>query len=285
MSREAFNSSVPDEMLNHYLGTVCKHDLLTHDEEKNLCRLAQSGCIESRNSMFLGNVRLVVSIAKRYKKSSTPLVDLIEEGNLGLFRAIEKFDPELGYRFSTYAAWWVRQSVQLAARKLPMTIDLPRDIYQLLGQMRKLKNSNDYISDTDLAEKLNLSLGKVKKLMLTPMIQESLDSPLFSDNHGETLVDAIPCDNDINSFDDTLANKKSSSIVNELLDYLKEKEAVVLKHRFGLRGESAKTLAEIGVIVNLTHERVRQIEVTALGKLKRHLSAQNIQCDCLLGGN
>jgi RNA polymerase sigma factor (sigma-70 family) len=283
MNSKAFISSAPDEMLNHYLVTVAKHDLLTHDEEKRLCRLAQNGCIKSRNAMFLSNIRLVVSIANRYKKTSIPLVDLIEEGNLGLFRAIEKFDPELGYRFSTYAAWWVRQSVQLAARKLPMTIDLPREIYQQLGQMRKLKNSSNSISDADLAKKLHLPLGKIKKLMLTPMIQESLDTPLFSDNNGETLIDSIPCDNAINNFDETLVNKKSSSIINELLDYLKEKEAVVLKHRFGLRGESAKTLAEIGAIVNLTHERVRQIEVTALSKLKRHLVAQNIQCDSLIG--
>ena len=255
-----------------YLNEIGSTPLLTPAEEVLVARASKAGDEASRHRMINSNLRLVVMIAKRYANPSLPLLDLIEEGNLGLMRAVEKFDPERGFRFSTYATWWIRQSIERALMNQGRTIRLPihiqKDINSIVRCTRELRSSlRREPSTSEIADVLDREPGEVSKLLKLSEKITSVDSQL-SDDSDRTLVDTVSSgaeDNPLSLVDD----QKVESCLEDWLDDLPDRQREILARRFGLMGYEASTLEAVGEEVGLTRERVRQIQIDALARLKR----------------
>ncbi|MEC8157645.1 MAG: RNA polymerase sigma factor RpoS [Pseudomonadota bacterium] len=260
------------DLVQLYLNEIGSTPLLTPAEEVLVARASQAGDEASRHRMINSNLRLVVMIAKRYANRGLPLLDLIEEGNLGLMRAVDKFDPERGFRFSTYATWWIRQSIERALMNQGKTIRLPihiqKDINSIVRCTRELRSSlRREPSTSEIADVLDREPGEVSKLLkLTEKIM-SVDSQL-SDDSDRSLIDTVSSgveDNPLSLVDD----QKVESCLEDWLNDLPDRQREILARRFGLLGYEASTLEAVGEEVGLTRERVRQIQIDALARLKR----------------
>ena len=255
-----------------YLNEIGSTPLLTAAEEILVARASLAGDEAARHRMINSNLRLVVMIAKRYTNRGLPLLDLIEEGNLGLMRAVEKFDPERGFRFSTYATWWIRQSIERALMNQGRTIRLPihiqKDINTIVRCTRELRSSlRREPSTSEIADVLDRDPGEVSKLLKLSEKITSVDNQL-SDDTERSLVDTVSShveDNPHSLVDD----EKVEGCLEEWLDDLPDRQREILARRFGLMGYEASTLEAVGEEVGLTRERVRQIQIDALARLKR----------------
>lgn len=255
-----------------YLNEIGSTPLLTAAEEILVARASLAGDEAARHRMINSNLRLVVMIAKRYTNRGLPLLDLIEEGNLGLMRAVEKFDPERGFRFSTYATWWIRQSIERALMNQGRTIRLPihiqKDINTIVRCTRELRSSlRREPSTSEIADVLDRDPGEVSKLLKLSEKITSVDKQL-SDETERSLVDTVSShveDNPLSLVDD----EKVEGCLEEWLDDLPDRQREILARRFGLMGYEASTLEAVGEEVGLTRERVRQIQIDALARLKR----------------
>ena len=255
-----------------YLNEIGSTPLLTAAEEVFVARASLAGDEAARHRMINSNLRLVVMIAKRYTNRGLPLLDLIEEGNLGLMRAVEKFDPERGFRFSTYATWWIRQSIERALMNQSRTIRLPihiqKDINTVVRCTRELRSSlRREPSTSEIADVLHRDPGEVSKLLKLSEKITSVDNQLSNDTE-RSLVDTVSShveDNPLSLVDD----EKVEGCLEEWLDDLPDRQREILARRFGLMGYDASTLEAVGEEVGLTRERVRQIQIDALARLRR----------------
>ena len=265
-----------------YLSEIGFSPLLSADEEVHFARLAQSGDGAARKRMIESNLRLVVKIARRYMNRGLALLDLIEEGNLGLIRAVEKFDPERGFRFSTYATWWIRQTIERALMNQTRTIRLPihvvKEINVYLRAARKLAQQLDREpSPEDVAEMLDKPIDEVKRMIGLNERVTSVDVPRAPDND-KSLLDSIP---DENNADPSilLQDRDVQAHIELWLSKLNEKQRAVVERRFGLYGREIATLEEVGNELGVTRERVRQIQIEALRRLRDILEREGFSVD------
>lgn len=267
-----------------YLSEIGFSPLLSAEEEVYFSRKALKGCDKSRNRMIESNLRLVVKIARRYNNRGLALLDLIEEGNLGLIRAVEKFDPERGFRFSTYATWWIRQTIERAIMNQTRTIRLPihvvKELNVYLRTARELAHKLDHEPTAEeIAEKLDLPSSDVSRMLKLNERITSVDTPLGGDND-KALLDVLADDDNVGP-DYKVQDEDMSKSVVKWLDELNTKQSEVLARRFGLLGYEPSTLENVGKEIGLTRERVRQIQVEALKRLKDLLSAQGLSVEAI----
>ncbi|MEC4728461.1 RNA polymerase sigma factor RpoS [Shewanella sp. D64] len=267
-----------------YLSEIGFSPLLSAEEEVYFSRKALKGCDKSRNRMIESNLRLVVKIARRYNNRGLALLDLIEEGNLGLIRAVEKFDPERGFRFSTYATWWIRQTIERAIMNQTRTIRLPihvvKELNVYLRTARELAHKLDHEPTAEeIAEKLDLPSSDVSRMLKLNERITSVDTPLGGDND-KALLDVLADDDNVGP-DYKVQDEDMSKSVVKWLDELNTKQREVLARRFGLLGYEPSTLENVGKEIGLTRERVRQIQVEALKRLKDLLSAQGLSVEAI----
>jgi RNA polymerase nonessential primary-like sigma factor len=254
-----------------YLGEIGRAGLLTAEEEVELARAAQNGSVASRQRMIESNLRLVVNVARAYVKRGLPLLDLIEEGNLGLIRAVEKFDPERGCRFSTYATWWIRQSVERAIMNQCRTVRLPihviRELALYLRTSRELEQQlNRRPTTEEVAQALDVPTAHVERLFNLSEPASSADEPMGEDS-GRSLVDSL-ADEQVKDPASTYAGEAAGEVLAHWLEELSEQQRQVVQHRFGLHGHGRKTLEEVGKLLGVTRERVRQVQLAALSRLR-----------------
>jgi RNA polymerase nonessential primary-like sigma factor len=267
-----------------YLSEIGFSPLLTAEEEVYYARRALQGDEEARKRMIESNLRLVVKIARRYMNRGLALLDLIEEGNLGLIRAVEKFDPEKGFRFSTYATWWIRQTVERALMNQTRTVRLPihvvKEINIYLRAARKLSQSLDREPNPeDVAEMLDIPIEEVKHMLGLNERITSVDTPTGRDSD-KSLLDTIP---DEQNTDPSLLlqNTDVQRHIDTWLSQLSDKQCAVVERRFGLHGREVATLEEIGNELGVTRERVRQIQIEAIRRLRQILEREGFSLDSL----
>lgn len=264
-----------------YLTEIGYSPLLTAEEEVALARKVQQGDQKARTKMIESNLRLVVKIARRYYKRGLEFLDIIEEGNLGLLRAVEKFDPERGFRFSTYATWWIRQTIERAIMNQSRTIRLPihviRELNSYLAAARDLMKTQDHEpSHHEIAEKLDKPIEDVKDMLELNEHMISLDTLIGNEqNTGRPLMDAI-ADKHKTDPAELLADELFHQHLEACLKELSEKHREVLCRRFGLMGYDRETLEEVGAAIGFTRERVRQIQMTALKALREIMKKYGI---------
>ena len=265
-----------------YLSEIGYSPLLTAEEEVHFARRALKGCEASRKRMIVSNLRLVVKIARRYNNRGLALLDLIEEGNLGLIRAVEKFDPERGFRFSTYATWWIRQTIERAIMNQTRTIRLPihvvKELNVYLRAARELAQELDHEPTAeDIALHLDKPIDEVSKMLRLNERISSVDTPIGGEND-KALLDILADDNEASPEDELQDSNIKQNIVSWLQE-LNAKQREVLARRFGLMGYEPSTLEDVGAEIGLTRERVRQIQVEGLRRLKDMLSSQGLDLE------
>ena len=267
-----------------YLKEIGFSPLLTAEEEVHFARLAQKGDEAGRKRMIESNLRLVVKIARRYMNRGLALLDLIEEGNLGLIRAVEKFDPERGFRFSTYATWWIRQTIERGIMNQTRTIRLPVhvvkeiNIYQRAARHLAQKLDHEPTPE-DVANLLDKPIDDVKSMMGLNERVASVDAPMDADPD-RSLLDAI-ADESVQAPENIMQSEAMQAQVQEWLQELSEKQREVVERRFGLNGHEVATLEEVGADIGVTRERVRQIQVEALKRLRMILEKNGYSIDTI----
>jgi RNA polymerase primary sigma factor len=276
-ARKTRSSSRLQTPLETYLREINETALLTADEEKDLSRQISAGDGAARDRMVRANLRLVVNIARGYTSKGLPLQDLIEEGNLGLLRAVEGFDPDMNTRFSTYASYWIKQSIKRALVNSAKTIRIPAYMVELLSKWRRASAKlTEELNRTPTAEDIAQELGIPKKklrIVKKAITLYNATPQVDSDESGMSLGDIIP-DDRVRGPEDELVNSDNLIHVFRLLDEMDPREATILRMRFGLDDSEPRTLKEIGEALGLTRERVRQIESEALKRLNRSLSGE-----------
>lgn len=258
------------DLVSLYLDDIKKYEILDREEEEKLLIKVKEGDLEAKNKLILCNLRLVISVAKNYMNKGMTLIDLISEGNFGLIRAIDKFDINKGFRFSTYAVWWIKQSITKAVMSKGREIRIPSYKYDLLNKINKviveeLMNTGDYPSNEVIAEKLKLSPEKVANIMVEFQEIISLNSSVGDNIYLEDTI----LNEDSENFENDIINEISKKKIYEILDNLEERERDILLRRYGLSGYDIHTLEQVGEAFNITRERVRQIEKKTLAKLRK----------------
>lgn len=288
----ADDASFLDDITQRYLHDIGGSQLLTAEEEKSLARLTRAGDFAARQRMIESNLRLVVSIARRYQNRGLPLDDLIEEGNLGLIHAIEKFDPERGFRLSTYATWWIRQSVERALMNQSRTVRLPiyviRELNMVLRALRQLEQQSGWTGEAPhpgheaeaVARLLDRPSDEVRHLLSLNERPSSLDAPLGIDPElsvGDAIADEHSEDPEAH-----LAQQEVEAHVAQWVSRLNERQRYVVECRYGLNGREPLTLEAVADDLGLTRERVRQIQLDALMALRKMIRRSGADHDALL---
>ena len=268
-------SDSDNEVLSSYLKAIDKIPLLSYEEEYELAMRVKDGDKKAREKMINSNLRFVVSVAKKFRGQGMPLEDLIDEGNIGLMTAVDKFEPEKGYHFISYAVWWVRQSIlkALAEQSRPVRLPLNRsnELIQIVRAKNELIHSHETSEPTaeQIAEKTGLEVGLVKNLLEVTREMISFDSPIKGDEEGDSsYFDFV--EDKTQSPEDDMVKHMMEKDVRSLLSVLGEKERDIIEKRYGFGGSEPMSLKAIGDEYNLTKERIRQIEKSALQKLRNN---------------
>lgn len=274
------DDDVADDSVRLYLREIGKIPLLNAEEELALAQRVVAGDKKAKDQMAEANMRLVVSIAKRYVGRGLDLLDLIQEGNTGLLRAVEKFDPDKGFKFSTYATWWIRQAITRAiadqARTIRIPVHMVETINKLLRTQRRLTQElNREPSNEEIAKEMEIDVDKVEHIMKIKQDISSLDASIRDDEEDSVLADFIE-DEDTVSPEESATGQLLKEQVKDMLSALTEREQKILKLRFGLEDGKSHTLEEVGQEFSVTRERIRQIEAKALAKLRKHRDAKKL---------
>jgi RNA polymerase primary sigma factor len=274
------DDDIADDSVRLYLREIGKIPLLSAEEELDLAHRVVAGSIDAKDKMAEANMRLVVSIAKRYVGRGLDLLDLIQEGNTGLLRAVEKFDPDKGFKFSTYATWWIRQAITRAiadqARTIRIPVHMVETINKLLRTQRRLTQElNREPTNEEIAQAMEIDVDKVEHIMKIKQDISSLDASIRDDEEDSVLADFIE-DEDTISPEESATGQLLKEQVKDMLGALTEREQKILKLRFGLEDGKSHTLEEVGQEFSVTRERIRQIEAKALAKLRKHRDAKKL---------
>jgi RNA polymerase primary sigma factor len=262
--------------LQLYLQEIGKTALLTIEEEVTLAKKIRRGDRAARDHMIKANLRLVVKIAMDYKDFGLPLLDLISEGNIGLIKAVERFDPRKGGKLSTYAAWWIKQSIKRALANQSKTIRLPVHLVDKISRMRRTamqlsEKLGREPTDEELAIELQIPTAKVAHLKSVSVRPASLDAPIGEDNDAATFGEIVGDDNAVSPYEG-LREKDLNSDLHAMVGSLDDREAQIIRLRFGLDGHDELTLEEVGKRFHVTRERIRQLEYIALSKIRKAMS-------------
>jgi len=276
----AYMDDIADDSVRLYLREIGKIPLLTAEEELALAKKVVKGDKRAKDAMAEANMRLVVSIAKRYVGRGLDLLDLIQEGNTGLLRAVEKFDPERGFKFSTYATWWIRQAITRAiadqARTIRIPVHMVETINKLLRTQRRLTQElNREPTNEEIAVAMEMDVDKVEHIMKIKQDISSLDASVRDDEEDSVLGDFIE-DEDAKTPTESASEQLLKEQVKQILSTLTEREQKILKLRFGLEDGKSHTLEEVGQEFSVTRERIRQIEAKALAKLRKHKDTRRL---------
>lgn len=271
-----YDESVVLDGVKAYLKSIGNHPRLNFEEEKELSEKALAGDMDAQTKLVECNLKLVVPIAKRYMGCGLPLLDLIQEGNLGLIKAAGKYDGSKGFRFSTYATYWIRQAISRALGDQSRTIRIPANMVELLSKIKKASSELTQIlhrdpTDKEIAEKLGVELEKVQTIMDVAQATASLDTPV--DEEGETTMGDLIADHSAENPYQNLVKQANVEIVNSVLSTLSTKEADILRMRFGIGTDKPMTLEEVGKHYGVTRERIRQVENKAIRKLRNPIRA------------
>jgi len=261
-----------DTAIKLYLREIGQVKLLTPQEEIELAARIKKGDKKAREQMIKANLRLVVKIARDYDGIGLPLLDLISEGNIGLMKAVERFDPRKGGKLSTYGSWWIKQSIKRALANQSKTIRLPVHLVDKISKMRRtaMKLQEEFgrePTDEELADELGMTAARVRQMRLAAIRPASLDAPI-GDDDSNNFSDLVEDENAITPYQD-LEDKTVTGMLQDMVQHLDTREATILRYRFGLDGGSERTLEEVGEKFGVTRERVRQIQNLALKKLRR----------------
>ena len=278
-----YTDDISDDSVRMYLREIGKIPLLSNEEEAELAKRAMEGDRKAKDKMAEANMRLVVSIAKRYSGRGLELLDLIQEGNTGLLRAVDKFDPEKGFKFSTYATWWIRQAITRAiadqARTIRIPVHMVETINKLMRTQRRLTQEfNREPTNEELAKEMDMDADKIEYILKIKQDITSLDAGIGRDGEdGEdsTLGDFIE-DEDTASPEESASGQLLKEQVREILSSLSDREQKIIEMRFGLNGTKSHTLEEVGLEFAVTRERIRQIEAKALMKLRKHKDSKKL---------
>lgn len=275
-----YDDSVVLDAVKAYLKSIGDHPRLNFEEEKSLSARSLAGDEAARTKLVECNLKLVIPIAKRYSGCGLPLLDLIQEGNIGLIKAAEKYDGTKGFRFSTYATYWIRQTISRALGDQARTIRIPANMVELLTKVRKM--SSDLTlqlhrdpTDAEIAEALGVELDKVQTVMDIAQATSSLDTAV--DDDGETTMGDLIADNNAENPFMNMVQETNREIVESVLSTLSNKEAEVLRMRFGIGYDKAMTLDEIGKHYEVTRERIRQVENKAIRKMRNPLRTRMLK--------
>lgn len=277
---KVYLDDIADDSVRLYLREIGKIPLLKADEELALAQRVVAGEKDAKDKMAEANMRLVVSIAKRYVGRGLDLLDLIQEGNTGLLRAVEKFDPDKGFKFSTYATWWIRQAITRAiadqARVIRIPVHMFETINKLLRTQRRLTQElNREPTNEEIAKAMEMEVEKVEHIMKIKQDIHSLDASVRDDEEDSVLGDFIEDDETV-SPEESATSQLLKEHVKDMLGGLTEREQKILKLRFGLEDGKSHTLEEVGQEFSVTRERIRQIEAKALAKLRKHKDARKL---------
>jgi RNA polymerase primary sigma factor len=275
-----YMDDIADDSVRLYLREIGKIPLLTAEEELALAQKVKSGSKKAKDQMAEANMRLVVSIAKRYVGRGLDLLDLIQEGNTGLLRAVEKFDPDRGFKFSTYATWWIRQAITRAiadqARTIRIPVHMVETINKLLRTQRRLTQElNREPTNEEIAAAMEMDVDKVEHIMKIKQDISSLDASVRDDEEDSVLGDFIE-DEDAKTPTESASEQLLKEQVKQILGTLTDREQKILKLRFGLEDGKSHTLEEVGQEFSVTRERIRQIEAKALAKLRKHKDTRRL---------
>lgn len=264
-----------------YLQEIGKISLLTPAQEITLARRIQAGEKEARDLMIKSNLRLVVKIAHDYKDFGLPVLDLISEGNIGLVKAVERFDPDKGGKLSTYAAWWIKQSIKRALANQSKTIRLPVHLVDKISRMRKMamaltEEFGREPTDQELADELEMPVNKVSHLKSVSVRPTSLNAPVGEDGNNTEFGEIVGDDNAPTPYEN-LHEKSLRGDLHEMITGLEAREAEIIRLRFGLNGDTPLTLEEVGQLFSITRERVRQLQNIALSKMRKIMAGKERQ--------
>ncbi len=276
----AYDDSIVLDGVKAYLKSIGNHPRLNFEQEKELSVRAHQGDQAAINELVECNLLLVVSIAKKYYGCGLPLLDLIQEGNIGLIKAAEKYDGDKGFRFSTYATYWIRQAISRALGDQSRTIRIPANMVELLRKVKKAtaELTQEYHrqpTDKEIAARLGVELDKVQTVMDISQATTSLDTPV--DDEGEATMGDLIADHSAENPFQNLVKEANIQIIESVFDTLSSKEAEVLRMRFGIGADRAMTLEEVGTHFGVTRERIRQIENKAIRKLRNPLRAKALR--------
>jgi RNA polymerase primary sigma factor len=261
-----------DTSIRLYLREIGQVKLLTPDEEIQLAARIKKGDKKAREHMIKANLRLVVKIARDYEGIGLPLLDLISEGNIGLMKAVERFDPAKGGKLSTYGSWWIKQSIKRALANQSKTIRLPVHLVDKISKMRRTAMKLQEMlghepSDEELADEMGMTAARVTQMRQAAIRPASLDAPI-GDDDSNNFSDVVQDENATSPYEN-LEDKTVVNMLQDMVKHLDAREATILRYRFGLDGGTEKTLEEVGVKFGVTRERVRQIQNLALKKLRK----------------
>jgi RNA polymerase primary sigma factor len=269
-----------DTAIKLYLREIGQVKLLTPQEEIELAAKIKKGDKKAREQMIKANLRLVVKIARDYEGIGLPLLDLISEGNIGLMKAVERFDPKKGGKLSTYGSWWIKQAIKRALANQSKTIRLPVHLVDKISKMRRVgmklqEELGREPTDEELADELGMTAARVRQMRLAAIRPASLDAPI-GDDESNNFADVVEDENATSPYEN-LEDKTVTGMLQDMVKHLDEREATILRYRFGLDGGSEKTLEEVGEKFGVTRERVRQIQNLALKKLRKMIEKLEAQ--------